>query len=113
MWPESCPIHHGLMAMRSPGAPHLSCQPELVDESMVAPTQQAGVGEVGFATIGPMDDVVPVAPIGRPVAAREAAVLVSNDERAAERSGHRAGAAADVDRLGPRVQEHSGYGAVA
>ena len=62
-------------------APHQS-PTKLVDEPMVASTQQAGIGKIRFAAVYPMNQMVAVAPIGRPVAAGETAASVADDQRA-------------------------------
>src|SRR5712692_3209796 len=84
-----------------------------MNEAMVAPTQEAGIPELGLAAICPVDEVMSVAPVGRTVATRKSAVLVADDERAPERRWNGSGAAADIDRLGVGSEQHPGHGAVA
>ena len=47
----------------------------------MAAAQQDEVVEIGAAAVDPVVDVMPVAPLGRPVAAREAAAAVAVGER--------------------------------
>src|SRR5260370_13726183 len=84
------------LAWRSPS----QLPAELMNEAMVSPTQEACVGEVGFAAIDPVDEVVAIAPVGRTVATGKPAVMVADDERAAQCRRDRAGAATNVDRFG-------------
>ena len=72
---------------------------ELVDEAMVTPAKQAGIGKVRFAAVDPMNEVVAIAPVGRPVAAGEPAPAVADNQRAAEGGRDGASAPANVDRL--------------
>src|SRR5260370_3867197 len=71
---------------------------EFVNEAMVAPTQQASVGEVGFAAIDPMDQVMAIAPVGRTVATGKPAVVVADYQRTAQCVRDPAGAATCADR---------------
>src|SRR5260370_6726745 len=86
---------------------------ELVDESMVASTQETSIGNLGLAAVHPVDEVMAITPGGWAVAARASAVLVASGERAQHRRRERTGAAADVDRLRPAVQQDAGHGEVA
>jgi hypothetical protein len=72
---------------------------KLVNESVVAPAQQARVGKGRLATVDPVDEVVAVAPVGWSVAAGEPAPSVANDQRSTQRGWDCASAPADVDRL--------------
>ena len=80
---------------------------------MVASTQETSVRNLGLAAIQPVNEVMAITPRGWAVATRESAVLVASGERAQHRRRERTGAAADVDRLRPAVQQDPGHGAVA
>ena len=70
----------------------LDFQPEttgFVDEPMMAPAQQHEVRKRSGSAVGPMDDMVRVAPRRRAVAAGEPAVQVADGDGAAHRSRHR------------------------
>src|SRR5712691_235464 len=84
-----------------------------MDESMMAPAQEAAVGDAGFTAIDPVDEVMAITPRGWAIAAGETAVLVANRERAHHRRRERAGAPTDIDRLRPAVQKDPGHCAVA
>src|SRR5260370_32774180 len=86
---------------------------ELVDESMVASTQETSVGNLGLAAIQPMDQVVAITPSGWAVATRKSAVIITSGERAQHRRRERAGAPADAARTPPALQPDAGDGAVA
>ena len=66
---------------------------------MVASAEQARVGKFGLAAIDPVNQMVAVTPIGRPVAAGETAASVADDQRTPQGRWNGASAAADVDRL--------------
>jgi len=55
----------------------------VVQEPVVATTDQTGVAEGGGATIGPRDQMVALRPTGRPIARREGASAIAEDQGAA------------------------------
>lgn len=69
-----------------------------VDDVMVVGTQERGVVEVGPATVGPVDEVVGVAPAGRPGAVGEGAALVAVVEGPDLGTGEEPTGAADQQR---------------
>ncbi len=56
---------------------------------MMAPAQETSVGNLGFAAVTPMDEVMAITPRGWAVAAWKTAVLVASGERAARLLGQR------------------------
>jgi hypothetical protein len=45
---------------------------------MVAPAEEAGVLQAGFAAVDPVNQMVAVAPVGRTVATGESAALIAD-----------------------------------
>ena len=84
-----------------------------VAEGVVAATQQAEVLYVGGAAVFPPDEVVGVAPGGRPVTAGEDTAAVADRQRLVLRGGREAGGAAEVEDFGLAAHQHPGDGAVA
>jgi len=74
---------------------------------VVVVAEEREVGHIGGAAVGPVDDVVAVAPARWPVAAGEHAPTVADRERSPLRRGDRATGAADVDGHAGTV-EHDG-----
>jgi len=70
-----------------------------VDEGVVISAEETQVVEDSFASVGPEDDVVDVAPSRGPGAPGVGAVTVSGDDSPAETCGYHPGFAADVEDL--------------
>jgi hypothetical protein len=64
---------------------------------MVSSAQQAKVVDLGSSAVGPVLDVMSIAPAGRDLAAGMGAVLIALFEGPAEGIGNDAGGAADLD----------------
>lgn len=64
------------------GCPGGAGEPEasFVEEGVVAAAHHDQVVEVGGASVGPMDDVMDVTPVGRTVTAGEPAMPVTNED---------------------------------
>jgi hypothetical protein len=77
---------------------------KLVNESVVAPAQQARVGKGRLTAIDQVDEVVAVAPVGWSIAAGEPAPSVANDQRSTQRGRDGASAPADSMPLTGRVR---------
>ena len=84
-----------------------------VDEGVVGAAEQDPVVEAGGSAVGPVGDVVHVAPAGRPVAAGEGAAEVAELDGASEFFGEDPDGAADVERHPGGVQQHRQDGGVA
>ena len=69
----------------------------VVDDPVVLGAQQHQVVQGGRAAVGPVPDVVGVAPAGGSAAAGERAAAVAHDQRPPQRGRDDAGAAADVE----------------
>jgi len=80
---------------------------------MVWPAQQDQVRERGRPPIGPMHDVMRIAPSVGTVAAREPAMPVPDRHGPAQSSGHHGGPPADVERLGPSPGDDPAHQGVA
>ena len=85
---------------------NLDLEPSLVDQPVVAPAHQDEVVHGGRASIGPVFDVMGVAPRRGAVAARKAAVAIAHDHGATHRYGDDRGAPPDVERLGAAPSDH-------
>ena len=72
-------------------------EPVVVHDRVVALAQQCRVVEVDRAAVGPVDDVVRVAPAGRGGAAWEVAVAISQPEGSGLRLGEQAHRRAQVE----------------
>ncbi len=72
----------------------------LVNEAVVAATQENQIGEARWATIDPMLDVVSVTPAHWPVTAFESATAVSQVEGPAQGRGDGSGAATHIKGFG-------------
>ena len=72
---------------------------------MVVPAEQHQVRQGGLAAVGPVPDVVGVAPAGRAPAAGEGAAAVAGDQRPPDRWGDQPGGPADVQRFGVRPEQ--------
>jgi hypothetical protein len=84
-----------------------------VGVSVVSTAEQDAVVDGGFSAVGPVTLVVDVAPGGGDIAVPVLAVPVSGDDRAAFRSGERAGGTAGVEDLAVRSRDDPGDRAVA
>lgn len=80
---------------------------------MVRAAQQDQVPERGRSTVGPVPNVMRVAPAGWAIASGEPAAAISNGDGAAHRRRHDLRPATDVERLRPCIRDHAGYGCVA
>ena len=80
---------------------------------MVVAAEQDGVVEVGGAAVGPVVDVVGVAPARWSVAAGEGAAAVAQHEGASERAGDEAALSADVEDLAGAAEDGGEDGGVA
>lgn len=85
----------------------------VVDPSVVVLAQQDEVGQVGWSSVGPVDDVVGVAPRRWPVAAGEGAAGVAGGECAALRDGDESLGASDVERLALAAEDDGDDASVA
>src|SRR6266498_3038113 len=78
---------------------------------VVAGAEQDGVEQVGGAAVGPVQQMVDVAPAGGQVAAGEGAALIAEDQGAAQRGGDGALGAAEVQGLaGPAEDGGDDFG---
>ena len=80
---------------------------------MVSPATEFEVVERSRAAVGPVAPVVRVAPARRAIASGSNAAAVAHDEGTPQRRCHRAGRAADVERLRRSVRDDSGDAGVA
>jgi hypothetical protein len=81
--------------------------PVPVDETMVRATEEQEVLKRRRATVGPVDDVMRVAPGMRSVTAREPATAVTDDHGTADSGGDDRCAPADVERLRAAFEHHA------
>ena len=72
----------------------------MMDEPVVPATEQHEVVQGRRPTVGPVDDMVGIAPALGSVATGKAAVTIANDHRTTHRSRHGRCPPADVERLG-------------
>ena len=79
------------------GAGHLPTR--LVGELVVAMAQQHTVVVIGGTAVGAVDDVVGVAPPGRPITTGDDTPAISQHEGAADGGGDGSGPPADIERL--------------
>ena len=77
----------------------------VVEVSVVVAAEQDGVVEAGGAAVGPVPDVVGVAPAGWSVAAGERAAAVAQHQGAAQRPGDEAALSADVEDLAGAAED--------
>jgi hypothetical protein len=85
----------------------------VVDAVVVPAAEQHTVVDVGGPAVGPMSNLVGVAPAGWGVAPGPDAVPVTGDDRAQLRGGEGAGGAAGVEELRRRPHHDPGDGGVA
>src|SRR6478752_82193 len=85
----------------------------LVDQGVVETAETATIFHAGGSTVQPPDDVVDVAPAGRPVAAGEGASAVPQGHGAADAGGPDPGGPADVQRLPGGAEDGGDQVAVA
>jgi hypothetical protein len=78
-----------------------------MDQPVMAPAHQDEVVHGGRATIGPVFDVMGVAPRRGAVAAGEATVAIAHDHGTTHRYGHDSRAPSDVERLGAAPSDHA------
>jgi len=84
-----------------------------MDKPVMTPADEHQIPDCGHSAIGPVLDVVGVAPRGRTVTPREAAVPVSHDQGAPHRGRHDRSATAYVERLGTATGDDSADRGVA
>ena len=85
----------------------------VVQVSVVVAAEEDGVGQAGGAAVGPVVDVVGVAPARWSVAAGERAAAVAEDEGASERPGDEAALSPDVEDLAGAAEDDGQQGGVA
>src|SRR5215204_976374 len=85
----------------------------VVDDSMVVPAEQDQIVHVSGSAIGPVDDVVGVAPVGGSGAAREGAAAIASGQRGPLAGADGAVFAADVERDGGGAGDDAGDAGVA
>ncbi|HEY8115189.1 MAG TPA: hypothetical protein VIH70_02110 [Actinomycetota bacterium] len=78
-----------------------------MDRSVMWPAEQHEVAERRLATVGPVANVMGVAPAGWPSTAWKPTSAVPNGDRASEAGRHDLGATAELERLGARPRDHS------
>jgi len=76
----------------------------VVDDAVVVAAEQNGVGEFSGPAVGPVADVVSVAPAGGSVAAGEGAASVAQDEGSADGAGEQASLPTQVEDLSLAAQ---------
>jgi hypothetical protein len=84
-----------------------------VFSGVVVSAEQLEVGEFGFSSMEPVDDVVNVAPARRSEATRMLAVAVAGDDGSAQGGGYHPGLPPDVERFGVRSENDPGNSSVA
>ena len=77
----------------------------VVEVAVMVAAEQHGVGQARVAAVGPVPDVVGVAPAGRAVAAREGAAAVAQDQGASQRAGDEPALPADVEWLAGAAED--------
>jgi hypothetical protein len=80
---------------------------------VVGTAEQHEVVEGGFASVGPMHDVVGIAPGLWPAAAGEPARAISDHDGPSHACRHHGSASADVQGLGSPIRDHPGQARVA
>ena len=87
--------------------------PLMVDDPVVVGAEQDEVAQRGHPAVGPVGDVVGVAPGRGAVAAGEGAAAVTGDQSPAQPGGHRVGGPADVERLACLAEHYRDHPGVA
>jgi hypothetical protein len=80
-------------------AGHVDAPVGMVQQSVVTAAECHTVGEAGSSSLGPMNNVMNVAPAGRDSTARKGAAAVAQDHRTANRCRHDAAGTPDVERF--------------
>jgi hypothetical protein len=83
---------------------HVDAPVGMVDEAVVATAQRNTIVDAGGAVVGPVDNVVDVAPASGHGTAREGAAIITQDHCAANRRGDGAAGAPDVQWFAARAE---------
>src|SRR5215211_2861380 len=97
---------------RGPTLHHLDAEPP-VDRPVVGPTEQYEVVEGRLSPVGPVTDVMSVAPSRRPPAAGEPTPAVSDGDRPSESGRNDLGAPAELKWFGGSSSDHACHVRVA
>ncbi len=77
-------------------AGHLDSPVGVVDKSMVPAAERNAISDAGRAFVGPMGNMMNIAPAGRYRTARKRTPAIPNNHRAADRGRYRMAGAPDV-----------------
>ncbi len=85
----------------------------LMGETVMKTAEKTEVFQTGFATVGPVDLVVDVAPPGETIASLVGAVAVPGDDGSSQGGGNHSCSPTDVDDLGLSFQNKTMEGGIA
>jgi hypothetical protein len=84
----------------------------LMFQAVVIATEELEVGELGLPSLLPGEDVVDIAPAGRPVATGVTAMAVSHHHRPPEGGRDHPGLSPHIEGFGSRSHDHPGEGGI-